>query len=81
MNNPTVVELCAGAGGQAIGLEQAGFEPVVLIENDEFACTTLRENRPNWLVLQEDITTFNGRHPTYLSIVLITFRFCCWKSV
>lgn len=51
----TSVELCAGAGGQALGLEQAGFEHVALFENDAFACRTLRLNRPDWTVQEHDL--------------------------
>lgn len=55
-NRPyTCVELFAGAGGLALGLEQAGFEDVGLIEWDKYACDTLRLNRPNWNVIQGDI--------------------------
>ncbi len=43
-----VVEICAGAGGQAIGLERAGFENAVAVELDRHACETLRQNRPDW---------------------------------
>jgi DNA (cytosine-5)-methyltransferase 1 len=52
---PTSVELCAGAGGQALGLEQAGFEHVALFENDPHACQTLRLNRPHWNVVEHDL--------------------------
>jgi DNA (cytosine-5)-methyltransferase 1 len=52
---PTSVELCAGAGGQALGLEQAGFEHVALFENDPHACQTLRLNRPQWNVVEHDL--------------------------
>jgi DNA (cytosine-5)-methyltransferase 1 len=55
---PTVLELCAGGGGQAIGLEMAGFEPVALIENDFHACQTLTMNRPNWPVVHRDLCDF-----------------------
>jgi site-specific DNA-cytosine methylase len=44
------IEICAGAGGQAWGLELAGFQHLALVENDEWACETLRRNRPEWHV-------------------------------
>jgi DNA (cytosine-5)-methyltransferase 1 len=50
------IELFAGAGGLALGLEKAGFEPVLLNEWDKHACQTLRQNRPHWPVLEADIT-------------------------
>ncbi len=56
MNKYSVVELFAGAGGLALGLEQAGFETKLLLEIDKWACETLRKNRPNWNIIQEDIT-------------------------
>jgi DNA (cytosine-5)-methyltransferase 1 len=55
------LELCAGAGGQALGLERAGFSHEALIEIDGDACNTLRMNRPNWSVLQEDLMSFSGK--------------------
>jgi DNA (cytosine-5)-methyltransferase 1 len=61
MTKLTSVEICAGAGGQALGLEQAGFEHQVLVEIDKHCCATLRFNRPNWNVLQEDVRHFDGR--------------------
>ena len=51
----TSVEVCAGAGGQALGLETAGFQHLVLAELDKDACTTLRLNRPAWNVKNIDI--------------------------
>ncbi len=54
--NPyTVLELFAGAGGLAIGLEKAGIKCVALNEIDKWACQTLRKNRPHWNVLEGDI--------------------------
>lgn len=55
------VEICAGAGGQALGLECAGFEPEALIEIDKPCCDTLRYNRPRWNVIEADIKEFDGR--------------------
>ena len=52
---PSTLELCAGAGGQALGLEMAGFEHAGLIENDSAACKTLRLNRPEWNVIEHDL--------------------------
>jgi DNA (cytosine-5)-methyltransferase 1 len=49
------IELFSGAGGLALGLEQAGFETVALFERNADACDTLRLNRPNWNVLQGDV--------------------------
>jgi DNA (cytosine-5)-methyltransferase 1 len=55
------VEMCAGAGGQALGLELAGFAHAALIENDLACCATLRLNRPQWSVFRQDLGTFDGR--------------------
>ncbi|WP_182050460.1 DNA cytosine methyltransferase [Changpingibacter yushuensis] len=55
----TSVEICSGGGGQALGLEMAGFEHVALVENDHHACTTLRTNRPGWNVVEEDLHTWD----------------------
>lgn len=57
----TCIELFAGAGGLALGLEQAGFEAVALVEIDKTACETLKTNRPNWNVVQEDIVEVSKR--------------------
>lgn len=54
-----VIELFAGAGGLAIGLERAGIKCAVLNEIDKWACQTLRKNRPNWNVLEGDVKSFN----------------------
>lgn len=51
----TSVEICAGAGGQALGLERAGFDHLAVVELDKHACDTLRVNRPEWNVLEADL--------------------------
>jgi DNA (cytosine-5)-methyltransferase 1 len=58
-HNYTVLELFAGAGGLAIGLEKAGLKCVALNEVDKWACQTLRNNRPHWNVLEGDIKTYD----------------------
>lgn len=55
------IELFAGAGGLALGLEKAGFEEIGLVEIDKTACDTLRLNRPNWNVIEEDIVKFSQK--------------------
>lgn len=55
----SVLELFAGAGGLAIGLEQAGIKCAALNEIDKWACQTLRNNRPNWNVLEGDVKDYN----------------------
>ncbi|MGB1243047.1 MAG: DNA (cytosine-5-)-methyltransferase [Chitinophagales bacterium] len=54
-----VIELFAGAGGLAIGMEKAGIKCVALNEIDKWACQTLRVNRPHWNVLEGDIKTYD----------------------
>ncbi len=56
----STLELCAGAGGQALGLEQAGIEHVGLVEIDTNCCKTLRFNRPQWNVMQADLREFDA---------------------
>jgi len=56
-----VLELCAGAGGQSLGLELAGFELAAAVEIDKHACATLRMNRPDWDVREEDLCEFNAK--------------------
>lgn len=56
------IELFAGAGGLALGLELAGFEHIGLVENDIFAVQTLRTNRSNWNVLCEDVAQVASRN-------------------
>jgi len=56
----TAVELCAGGGGQAVGLEGAAFKHLALVEYEAGCCTTLRANRPEWNTIQEDVREFRG---------------------
>ena len=60
--NYSLVELFAGAGGLALGLEKAGFKSVFLNEKDKFACQTLRFNRPEWNVIEDDIANVDFSH-------------------
>lgn len=57
----TTLEVCAGAGGQALGFHQAGIEHIGLVEWDRHACSTLKANRPDWQVIQEDLNSFDAR--------------------
>lgn len=58
----SAIELCAGAGGQALGLELAGFNHVAAVEVDEDCIATLKENREDeWNPLAKDIRDLNGR--------------------
>lgn len=54
------VEICTGAGGQALGLEKAGFAHEALVEIDHAACETLRLNRPAWNVVEADLLPWSG---------------------
>lgn len=62
MHTLTSVEICAGAGGQALGLEMAGFNHEATIEIDKHACATLRLNRPNWNVIESDVKEISARN-------------------
>lgn len=55
------IEFCAGAGGQALGLEQAGFRHAALVEIEPEFAQTLRLNRPQWDVRANDMAEFDGR--------------------
>jgi DNA (cytosine-5)-methyltransferase 1 len=67
-----VVEICAGAGGQSLGLELAGFEHELCIELDPNACATLRHNRPSWKVAQGDVASIDVWNPAaYAGIDLL----------
>lgn len=58
--NYSSLELCAGGGGQALGLEMAGFGHEGVLECEPLCCDTIRLNRPRWKVLQTDIREFSG---------------------
>lgn len=58
-NSITAIELFAGAGGLALGLEKSGIKNVQLVEIDKFCCETLRKNRPHWNVVNEDIANID----------------------
>jgi len=73
----TSVELCAGAGGQALGLEKAGFDHTALVEIDKHCCATLRHNRPNWNVLEEDVRLFKERSSDFAGIDLLAGGLPC----
>lgn len=55
-----VLEICAGGGGQATGLEAAGFDLGAAIEIDHHACNTLRTNRPHWKVIESSVREVDG---------------------
>ncbi len=57
----TSIEICAGAGGQAIGLEQAGFDHLALVEIEPLACQTLSKNRPQWNVIEANVREFSAK--------------------
>jgi DNA (cytosine-5)-methyltransferase 1 len=62
MTDLTCVEICAGAGGQALGLEQAGFAHAAAVEIDADACETLRRNRcSRWKIVEADVAGLDGR--------------------
>lgn len=57
----TCVEICAGAGGQALGLALAGFTHVALVEYEADYCKTLKLNRPEWNVICTNVRDFDGK--------------------
>lgn len=75
-SNYKSIELFAGGGGLAVGIEQAGIECLALNEVDKWAAATLRQNRPNWNVIEDDIknvsfSEYNGK------VDLVTGGFPC----
>ena len=57
----TCVEICAGAGGQALGLHMAGFQHVALVEYEQEYCDVLKQNMPEWNVICGDVHFFDGK--------------------
>lgn len=75
-----VLELFAGAGGLALGLELSGLNTIGLVEIDKYACDTLRLNRPNWNIHNVDIKEFNHNIEQYIqgsNIDVISGGFPC----
>lgn len=70
----SVIELFAGAGGLALGLEKAGLKAKALIDIDKDAVATLRHNRPDWNVIHGDVSkvSFEG-----MSTDVVTGGFPC----
>ena len=71
-----LIELFAGAGGLALGLEKAGFKSVMLNEIDKQACETLKLNRPDWNVIHDDIANIDFK-PFAGKVDLLTGGFPC----
>ncbi|MFJ7152729.1 DNA cytosine methyltransferase [Streptomyces sp. NPDC100445] len=72
MTGLTFVDVCAGAGGLALGLERAGFTPRLLVDIEQRACETLRANRPHWSVLNADLLDFDPvDHPEAYDVDLL----------
>ncbi|MGY3200491.1 DUF6339 family protein [Streptomyces sp. TE5632] len=69
----TSLEICAGAGAQALGLERAGFDPVLLIDSKADACFTIDLNRPGWDVVCMDIVQFRpDQRPETIGVDLLS---------
>ncbi len=71
----TNIELFAGAGGMALGMEKAGFEHLLLNEIDSCAALTLKRNRPNWNVVNDDIASVDFK--PYKDVDLLTGGYPC----
>jgi DNA (cytosine-5)-methyltransferase 1 len=73
----TSLELCAGAGGQALGLEKAGFHHEALVEIDNHCCNTLRANRPSWNVIEDDLRVFKERAGDFAGVDVVAGGLPC----
>lgn len=58
----SAIELFAGAGGLALGIEKAGFNTLALIEHDKDAAATLKKNRPDWNIIYDDIANVSSQN-------------------
>ncbi|PZT71927.1 MULTISPECIES: DNA cytosine methyltransferase [unclassified Streptomyces] len=73
MSDLRFVDVCAGAGGLALGLERAGFDPALLLDRKTVACETLALNRPHWKVLEMDLLDFvPDEHPHTYDVDLLS---------
>lgn len=72
----TSIEFFAGAGGLALGMEQAGFKHIMLNEHDKYACATLKRNRPLWNIIEDDIHKLDFKKYAN-SVDLLTGGFPC----
>jgi DNA (cytosine-5)-methyltransferase 1 len=70
----TSVEICAGAGGQALGLERADFRHLAIVEIDKHACATLRANRPNWNVVETDLLSWDPKGYEGVDLLAVVSR-------
>lgn len=70
------IELFAGGGGLALGMEKAGFHHIMLNEVDRWACETLRTNRPNWNVVEADVHNVDFT-PYHGQVDLVSGGFPC----
>jgi len=65
----SVLEICAGAGGQAAGLEKAGFSHELAVEIEPPAAATLRLNRPAWDVYEGDVREISGKKYSGIDLI------------
>ena len=72
----SAIELFAGGGGLALGLEQAGIDTILHVDNDKYCCDTLAKNRPNWNVLCSDVSKVDFK-PYKGKINIVTGGFPC----
>lgn len=74
---PSFIELFAGGGGMALGLEQAGWTPALLVEKDKDSARTLQKNRPDWNVMCADVSEIKGYEELRGTVDLVAGGFPC----